>query len=157
MNNTPQNLSSTKVVIDRILESAVILSWNDLPHASSDNLIKIEYPSGAVLPYLKIWQLTGKGIWSLVCEYWMARGPNGLHPEGATFSNGYHSAGLAEMLKTIMQHQGNFFPSAWKTGTGMIQVALPTEQESLTANACMKQAYESFGLTYAHIAGPAVA
>ena len=157
MTNTPQNLSPAKVVIDRILESAVILSWNNLLSAYEKGLIRIEYPAGASLSYLKVWHLTGNGAWSLICEYWMARGPYGLHPEGTTFSNGYHSAGLAEMLNAIMQHQGNFFSSAWKTGTGLIQVTLPSTQESHAAEACMKQAYESFGLTYGHIAEAAMA
>ena len=157
MNNTPPGTPVTKVVIDRILESAVVLSWKDLLHGSQKGLLRIEYAPGTILSYLKIWQLTGRGEWSLVCEYWMAGGVTGNQLEGMTFSNDYHSVGLAGILQVIMQHQNSFFPSAWKTGTGLIQVTLPTEQESLDATACMKSAYDSLGLTFAHIPEPAMA
>jgi len=73
-----------------------------------------------------------------------------------TFSNDYHSAGLAEMLKVIMQHQDNFAPSL-KPAAGLIQVTLPTEQENLMSGACMRHVYESFGLRFAHIPAAAAA
>ena len=38
--------------------------------------------------------------------------------DGLTFSNGYHSAGLAEMLEVIMQHQDHFVDSAHCRPTG---------------------------------------
>ena len=72
------------------------------------------------------------------------------------FSNDYHSAGLAEMLEVIMQHQDSFAPSL-KPGAGLIQVTLPTEQENLASGACMRHVYESFGLSFAHISVAAAA
>jgi hypothetical protein len=150
MKSIPQGTTMVKVQMDRILESAVVLSWKDLLHRSQRGLIHIEYAPGTRLPYLKIWQLTGRGGWSLVCEYWMSRGPTDSPGDGMTFSNDYHSAGLAEMLEVVMQHQDNFAPSL-KPGAGLIQVTLPTEQESLASGACMRHVYESFGLSFAHI------
>jgi hypothetical protein len=150
MKSIPQGTTMVRVQMDRILESAVVLSWKDLLHPSQRGLIHIEYAPGTRLPYLKIWQLTGRGEWSLVCEYWMSRGPTDSPGDGMTFSNDYHSAGLAEMLEVIMQHQDNFAPSL-KPGAGSIQVALPTEQENLASGACMRHVYESFGLSFAHI------
>jgi hypothetical protein len=149
--------SGTKIRMDQILESAVVLSWKDLPQVSQDRLVHIEYIPGSPLPFLKVWQLTGKGEWSLVCEYWMSRGPAGVPLDGMTFSNGYRSAGLAEMLAVIMQHQGNF--TALRTGpsAGLIQVTLPTEPENLAASGFMKHAYESLGLTYVQAAATAAA
>jgi hypothetical protein len=140
-----------KIQMDRILTSAVVLSWKDLLHVSQRGLIHIEYVPGKSLQYLKIWDLTGKGEWSLVCEYWMPSGPAGLPRDGMTFSNDYHSAALAEMLETIMQHQDSFAASLVTPGGGLIQVSLPTNEESLAASACMTFAYESLGLTFAHI------
>jgi hypothetical protein len=67
------------------------------------------------------------------------------------FSNGYHSAGLAEMLEVIMQHEDRFVNSRVRPRAGSIQVTPPTEQETLAAGACMRHAYECFGLTFAHI------
>ncbi len=138
------------VQMDRILESAVVLSWSDLLHQSQRGLIQIEYAPGTRLHNLKLWHLTGRGEWSLICEYWMSRGPTDSPGDGVTFSNDYHSAGLAEMLEVIMQHQDNFAPSL-KPGAGLIQVTLPTEQENLTSGASMRHVYESFGLSFAHI------
>jgi hypothetical protein len=150
MKSIPQGTTMVKVQMDRILESAVVLSWKDLLHPSQRGLIHVEYAPGTRLPYLKIWQLTGRGEWSLVCEYWMSRGPTDSPGDGMTFSNDYHSAGLAEMLEVIMQHQDNFAPSL-KPGAGLIQVTLPTELESLASGACMRHVYESFGLSFARI------
>lgn len=92
----------------------------------------------------------------MVCEYWMPRGSTDCQGDGMTFSNDYHSAGLAEMLEVIMQHQDNFPPTV-KPGAGLIQVTLPTEQENLMSGVAMKHVYESFGLSFAHIPAAAVA
>jgi hypothetical protein len=145
-----------RVQIDRILESAVVLSWKDLVHPSQRGPIDIEYAPTTDRPYLKIWQLSRRGAWILVCEYWMTRRPTGASVGRPTFSNGYHSAGLAEMLEVIMQHQDNFAPGL-NFGTGLIQVTPPTEQENLKSGACMRHVYESFGLTFAHIPAAAAA
>jgi hypothetical protein len=153
MNKSSQGSSMVNVQMDRILKSAVVLSWKDLLHSSQRGPIHIEYAPGTRLQYLKIWQLTGRGEWSLICEYWM-HGPAESPGNGMTFSNDYHSAGLAEMLEVIMQHQDNFAPSL-NPGAGLIQVTLPTEQENLASGARMRHVYESFGLSFIHI--PAVA
>jgi hypothetical protein len=158
MNNVPQGTTMERVQMDCILESAVVLSWKDLLRPSQRGLIHIEYAPGTLLPYVKIWQLTGKGRgeWSLVCEYWMSRGPTASPRDGMTFTNDYHSAGLAEMLEVIMQHQDNFAPSL-KAGAGLIQVTPPSEQETLASEACMRHVYESFGLSFAGIPAAAAA
>ena len=142
------------IQMHRILESAVILSWNDLLRPSQRGLIQIEYVPGIYLSYLKIWQLTGKGEWSLVCEYWLSHRPEIASDDGTTFSNGYHSAGLAAMLQVIMHHQDQFAPLR-PASPSSTQVQLPTEQDTLAATACISQAYESFGLVFAHV--PALA
>jgi hypothetical protein len=157
MNSVPNEKRAIRIEVDRILASAVVLSWQDLLHATHGGLIHIEYAPGKTLQYLKVWELTGKGEWSLVCEYWMSCGPAGLPRDGMTFSNDYHSAGLTDMLELIMQHQDRFSDSLDRPGAGLIQVTLPTAQESLAATACMRQAYESLGLTFAHIPKAAVA
>ncbi len=144
------------VQMHRILESAVILSWKDLLRPSQRGLIQIEYVPGTHLSYLKIWQLTGKGEWSLVCEYWLSHRPAIATDDGTTFSNGYHSAALAAMLRVIMHHQDQFAPL--RPGSpSSTQVQLPTEQDTLAATACISQAYESFGLVFAHVPAPAEA
>jgi hypothetical protein len=156
MNKIPKRTTMVKVQMDRILESAVVLSWKDLLHPSQKGLIHIEYAPATRLQYLKIWQLTKKGQWSLVCEYWMPNGSTESPPGGMTFSNDYHSAGLAEMLEVIMEHQDNFAP-ALTPGAGLIQVTLPTEQEDLASGERMGHVYESFGLSFAQVPAAAAA
>jgi len=146
-----------KIELDRVLTSAVILNWEDLIHVTQGGMIHIEYAPGKSLQYLKVWELAGKGAWSLVCEYWMSRGPAAVPHDGITFSNDYHSAGLADMLEVIMQHQDNFSDSLDRPGAGLIQVTSPTDEERLAATACMKHAYEGLGLTFGHIPAAAIA
>ena len=148
---------ATQIIqMHRILESAVILSWTDLQRPSQRGLIQIEYVPGTHLSYLKIWQLTGKVEWILVCEYWLSHRPGIATDDRTTFSNGYHSASLAAMLQVIMQHQDQFAPL--RPGSpSSTQVQLPTEQDTLAATACISQVYESFGLVFAHVLVPAVA
>lgn len=60
--------------------------------------------------------------------------------------NGYDSTGLAEMLEIIMQHWDRF-AAPLIPGPSSIQIKLPTQQETLEANGCMRQAYKSLGRT----------
>jgi hypothetical protein len=149
MTNILDGKKLMNVAMNRILESAVILSWNDLLRPTQRGLIQLEYVPGARRSYLKVWQLTGKGEWSLVCEYWMSHGAVATD-DGIMFSNGYDSARLAEMLKIIMQHSDRF-AAPLASGPGSIQIKSPTEQEVLEANVCMRHGYESLGRTFIDI------
>jgi hypothetical protein len=125
--------------MEPIFEGAVILSWKDLQRPSQRGLIQIEYVPGIHLSYLKIWQLTGKGEWSLVCEYWLSHRPPIATDDGTTFSNGYHSAGLAAMLQVIMQHQDQSAPL--RPGSpSSTQVQLPTTGAGHAGGNCMHEA-----------------
>src|SRR5260370_41200592 len=134
-----------KVRLDRMFDSAVVVSWKDLLDPSQKGWINIDYAPSPSVQYLKVWQLTAKGSWSLICEYWMRQGQTAIPAKGMTFSNEYHSGGLAEELEVIMQHQGTFTPSFGKPGAGLIQVTPPTEHESLPARACLRSAYDGVG------------
>lgn len=157
MTGIPHGKRVVKVQMDRILESAVVLSWRDLLHVSQRGLIHIDYAPGPSLQYLKIWQLTAKGYWSLICEYWMRQGQGATPVARLTFSNDFHSEGLAQMLEVIMQHQGSFMTSFGRPGAGLIQVTPPTEQESLAASACMRDAYDGFGFVFDRVPSAAAA
>jgi hypothetical protein len=153
MTNILDGKKLMNVAMNRILESAVILSWNDLLRPTQRGLIQLEYVPGTRRSYLKVWQLTGKGEWSLVCEYWMSHGA--VAPDdGIMFSNDYASAGLAEMLEVIMQHSDRF-TAPLTPGPSSIQIKPPTEQETLEADGHIRQAYENLGVAF--IAIPAVA
>ena len=77
--------------------------------------------------------------------------PDSTQPAGMTFSNDFHSVGLAEMLGVIMQHRDRFATSLVGPGVGLIQVTPPTDQENVAASASMRHAYASLGLNFAHI------
>jgi len=156
---TTQLEQTAKVPIYRVLESAVVLSWNDLVKTSRQDLIHVEYgfaPERS-LQYLKIWRLAGRGAWDLICEYWMCPGSSPTPKAGLTFSNGHHSVALAEMVDLIMQHQDSFSPSFGTSGVSLLQVQTPSTEAASTAGACMREAYASFGRTFAHIPKAAMA
>lgn len=148
----PYLATTKRVQIDRILESAVVLSWKDLLQASEKGLVHVEYGTAPEpsLQYVKIWLSTAKGAWDLICEYWMSPGSTGVRPSGITFSKGHYSAGLEQMLDQMMQHRDGFTNSLCEdSGVKMIQVQSPTEKDRLEANECMTSAYERVGLVFA--------
>lgn len=138
--------------IEDVLESAVILSWNELLSGSDPSMIHVEYATvpEPCLQYLKIWRSTRRTKWDLVCEYWIAAGGPGTPKMGLTFGRGYHSPSLIKILGSILQHQGGI-PDALsgETKINLIVVGLPTPQERLTATRCMSEAYEQRGLSFA--------
>src|SRR5262249_21002661 len=65
MKSIPHGRPILSVQMASILESAVVLSWEDLVHASQRGPLHIDYVPATRLPYLKIRQLTeeGNGSW----------------------------------------------------------------------------------------------
>lgn len=94
--------------LERILESAIVVSWADLMRGTEAGLIHIEYgfAPDATLDYLKVWSSITRGHWLLACEYWMSAST--CHSTGVRFENGYESEGLAHILESAMQHQNSF-------------------------------------------------
>jgi hypothetical protein len=127
--------------LDRILESAVIVSWPDLMRDTKSGLIHLEYaflPDGA-LEYLKVWSCVTRGHWRLACEYWMSAST--FHNSGVSFENGFRSEGLTQILEFIMQHQQAFSPSPDRGRTGLLQIQVPTEEESTAAAMSVREAF----------------
>jgi hypothetical protein len=89
----------------------------------------VEYESGSqdAIDWLKVWSSTKWGYWSLVGEYWMRGHSSGKI--GLQFGTGYHSDGLSESLKLIMQHQHKFTPPE-NGSLGLIQVYPPSAPEA---------------------------
>lgn len=148
--------SATHPQIERILESAVILSWKELLSGSDSTTVHVEYATAPEpsLQYLKIWRLGKRGEWDLICEYWISAGSAGVPRIGLTFCPGYHSARLTEILGNVLRHQSNV-PDALsgKTKLNLIILALPTQQESLSATKCISDAYQQRGLSFASMSG----
>lgn len=140
--------------LDRALESAIVASWADLARDSSTGLIHVEYgfaPTGT-LDYLKVWSSLTRGHWLLACEYWMSEST--FHTVGVHFDNGYASEGLTRILENLMQHQTSFVLPVNLGRQGLLQISTPTDEERLTADSQIHDAFDRLG---AALAEPAVA
>ena len=122
---------SEKIGLDRILECAVILSWDELMGPSTSGLVQIEYRTDAAYSpeYLKVWSSTVRGYANLVCEYWVR--PLWSHVVGLQWVTEYNSAGFAKMLEGAMQHQD--ICSKLPHRAGSIQICSPTHEERIAA------------------------
>jgi hypothetical protein len=140
--------------LERILESAIVVSWADLMRDAQTGLIHIEYGFGPTdtLDYLKVWSSLTRGHWLLACEYWMSE--SRFHGTGVTFDNGYESEGLAHILEFVMQHQSEFALPTNRGRQGLLQISTPTQEESAAATASVNEAFDRLG---ADIPEPAVA
>jgi hypothetical protein len=140
--------------LERILESAVVVSWADLMHGAEIGLIHVEYGFAATgtLDYLKVWSSITRGHWLLACEYWMSA--NTFHAAGVRFDNGYASEGLAHILESVMQHQNSFVLPANLGRQGLLQISTPTQAEDAVAMVLVNETVHSLG---ALLAQPAVA
>lgn len=128
--------------LERVLESAVIVSWADLIHDAQTGLIHIEYgfaPTGT-LDYLKIWSSVSRGHWLLACEYWMSE--SGFHSAGVRFDNGYESEGLSNILERVMQHQTSFVLPENLGRQGLLQIPTPTEEDRSAAGEWIRDAFD---------------
>jgi len=131
--------------IDRILECAVALNWNGLTQADETTAMQVEYRTGPShsLDYLKLWSSSTRGVWNLVCEYWMQSSSG--HETGATFSGREYSGDFTWMLDAIMQHQGAFLPGSSDFVEGLVQINRPTDTDFASAQADMAEAMERIG------------
>jgi hypothetical protein len=131
--------------LERVLESAVVVSWADLMRGAENGLIHIEYgfaPSGT-LDYLKVWSSITRGHWLLACEYWTSAST--FHDTGVHFDNGYQSESLAHILELVMQRQNAFALPPNLGRQGLLQILTPTEEESTAAAASVNEAFDRLG------------
>src|SRR3954471_15169871 len=119
--------TSENTTIDRILECAVALNWNALTQTDEVTALQVEYRVGPShsLDYLKLWSSTTRGVWNLVCEYWMQSSSG--RESGVTFSGREYSGDFTWMLDAIMQHQGAFLPGSSDFVEGLVQINRPTD------------------------------
>jgi hypothetical protein len=131
--------------LERVLASAVVVSWSDLMRGAKNGLIHIEYgfaPSGT-LDSLQVWSSITRGHWLLVCSFWMSA--SNFHETGIRFDNGYQSEGLAHILESVMQHQTAFLLPADLGRQGLLQIATPTQEEISAAAASVSEALDRVG------------
>lgn len=147
----PHTVPPQRVQIDRVLESAVVLSWKEVLQRRKDGIVHIEYDTAPEpsLQYVKIWVSTRRGLWDLICEYWMAQGTSRVPTRGLTFSNGYHSLQLQHILEHTLGHgDGIADPLSGDTSVSLILVHPPTIDDRQNATDCITEAYNRIGLAY---------
>ena len=128
--------------LEKILESAVVISWADLTRGTPTGLIHIEYgfAAGGTLDYLKVWSSLTRGHWLLACQYWMSA--NTFHSAGVGFENGYKSVSLAHILEIAMHHQNSFVLPPNLGRQGLLQISMPTAEEIAAAAALVNLAFD---------------
>jgi hypothetical protein len=131
--------------LERVLESAIVVSWADLMHGIQTGLVHIEYgfAAGGTLDYLKCWSSITPGHWLLACEYWMSAST--FHSTGVHFDNGYQSKGLAHILASVMLHQTSFTLPADLGRQGLLRIPTPTPEDGVAAEALVKEALGRLG------------
>jgi hypothetical protein len=132
---------------DQILESAVVANWVDLMRGAQSGLIHIEYsfaPSGT-LDDLQVWSSTSRGHWRLACAY---RRSAPIHDPGVHFENGYESEALAHVLELVIAHQNAFSAPRQLDRKGLLQIATPTQKETLAAAASVSDAFDDVGSAF---------
>lgn len=134
--------SDKRQSLDKVLESATVVSWTDLMRGVQTGVIHIEYgfTVSDTLDYLKVWSSLTRGHWLLACGYRMSGST--FHASGIHFENGYCSEGLAQILELVMQHQSAFILPVNMGRKGLLQIAAPTEKETTAARTSVRSAYE---------------
>jgi hypothetical protein len=133
------------VLLNRLLSSAVILSWDELMPDPTSGLMHIEYQSGddGSLDFVKIWSSTVWGEWNLVCELWMRT--RWSHVTGVRFGSDYHSVNFARTLELVAGYERplSLLPSL----RSLIQVFPPSEVQRRDAEVLTMVVLDSHGST----------
>src|ERR1700739_3841147 len=126
-------------ILERTLESAVIVSWADLMRGAHAGVVHIEYgfAAGGTLDYLRFWSSISRGHSLLAVEYWAS--PSKSHSTGVHFENGYESEALKHILNSVMQHQSKFSLPVNLGRQGLLQIAAPTQHESVLASVLVNE------------------
>jgi len=133
-------LKVSLIDLDQILESAAVLSWDDLMPEGPDSLIHVEYRGDQnALAYLKVWASAKRGYWSLVCEYFASS--EEAPGEGLTFSEGYSSETLADMLNFIIKGRASFASDRQRPNR-LVQVHAPSRKDRKNAEQVLRQALD---------------
>jgi hypothetical protein len=137
--------------IERILESAVVLNWDDLMGVGQSGLVHIEYAfaPGGTLDCVQVWSCIKRGYWLLACTYSMSASQS--HGAGVHFANEFESEGLAHILEIVMQNQ-NVFTLPHNLGRqGLLQIATPTENERKAAAVSVNDAFNRLNRLSKHL------
>lgn len=121
--------------LNKALQFAVILAWEDLTRVSEPCSVRVEYrcKPGIPLDHVSVWSAGVQGHRDLVCDYWTSASL--AHPSGVRFENGYWSERLAETLDLVMRNQRHFMRPADACRYGWALIHTPAEDERTEAAA----------------------
>jgi hypothetical protein len=127
--------------LDKALQYAVVLAWDDLTKVFNPCSIRVEYqcPPGTPLDHVSVWSARARGYQDRVCDYWMAGSLT--HPHGVQFTNGYVSDKLVEMLDLVMKNQGQFTRAADACRDGLVLIYPPSGGDQAAAATWMSDAH----------------
>ena len=82
--------------LDKALQLAVIVAWEDLTKSNEARSVRVEYQGkpGTALDNMSVWSSKVWGYHDLVCDYWTSA--SSAHPSGVCFKNGHGSDKLAD-------------------------------------------------------------
>jgi hypothetical protein len=115
--------------LNRALELAVILGWEDLMKVTHPCSARVEYRnvSGTTVDYVSVWSVNAEGEQDMVCDYWTWT--SSAHPSGIRFNNEFHSPQLGLALDFILMNQDQFTRPADACPEGLALVNPPTDDE----------------------------
>jgi len=130
--------------LDKALQFAAILAWEDLTKADEAGSVRVEYQGkpGTDLDNVSVWSAKGWGYHDRLCDYWTSSSP--AHPSGVCFKNGHNSDKLADSLGFIMKNQDQFTRPADAGSNGLVVIDPPTVDERQQAATWMHQARGNF-------------
>ena len=123
--------------LDKALEFAVILAWEDLVKATNPCSARVEYrcEPGTSVDYLSIWSVDAEGHQIMVCDYWTWT--SSAHATGIRFNNKFESHQLVLALDFILMNQDQFTRPGDACRDGLALVHPPTGDERTEAAAWM--------------------
>ena len=119
--------------LDKALEFAVILAWDDLMKVTNACSARAEYRSapGIAVDYLSIWSVNAEGEQNRMCDYWTWT--SSAHASGTCFNSKFHSHQLGQALDCILMNQDKFTRPADACAEGLVLVHPPTGDEHTEA------------------------
>jgi hypothetical protein len=132
------NTHSSPLELDKALQYAVTLAWEDLMQPIEPRLVRVEYlcEPGTALDHLSVWSVRAGGYQDLVCDCWTWASV--AHPRGAAFGNRHYSDKLAQTLDFVMKNQGQFTRSADAGQHGLVLIYTPDADDRREAANWMK-------------------
>ena len=125
--------------LDKTLQLAVVLAWEDLIKIDVPCMVRVEYQCepGTSLDYVSIWRVTAGGYQELVCDYWTST--SAAHPSGMCFRGKHQSEQLTGALDFIMKNQDQFTRPADACRDGLVLIYPPTADERSEASSWMRR------------------